>query len=350
MASIQTLKGGSIRVSVCKLGVRATKTFPPGERVEARQWGTKKEAEIILGAKAAKVRTGQTLQMALERFREDVAGERRARSQSWENTRINFLILSLGFAGRLIRKTSADDLDEWILERSNVVMSSTINRDLNLLSAVYTAAKKWGWVDHNPVGDVVRPANPEPRNRRIGESETCALLGALGYQVGSSAASKSDRVALAFLVALETGMRKGELLKSTWAHAHADHIHLPASITKNGYKRDVPLTPAAKQLLGLLPRHDDRLFAGMRSAEFDEVWRKARDRSGVADLHFHDTRHEAVTRLSKLLPLLALAKMIGHRDLKSLMIYYNPTPSEIAALLAAPLQTQTGPLSHEGMQ
>lgn len=51
------------------------------------------------------------------------------------------------------------------------------------------------------------------------------------------------------------------------------------------------------------------------------------------DLTFHDARHEACTRLARKLEVLDLARMIGHRDPRSLMIYYNPTASEIAERL-----------------
>ena len=54
-----------------------------------------------------------------------------------------------------------------------------------------------------------------------------------------------------------------------------------------------------------------------------------RDRCQITDLHFHDTRHEACTRLARKLEVLDLARMIGHKDLRSLMIYYNATASEL---------------------
>ena len=57
-------------------------------------------------------------------------------------------------------------------------------------------------------------------------------------------------------------------------------------------------------------------------------------RFDVHDLHFHDTRYEAVTRLSKKLEVLELARVIGHNDIKSLMIYYNATIDELADKLA----------------
>jgi integrase len=56
----------------------------------------------------------------------------------------------------------------------------------------------------------------------------------------------------------------------------------------------------------------------------------ATKRAGIEGLTFHDTRHEGLTRLAQKLEVLDLARMVGHRDLKSLMIYYNPTATEIA--------------------
>jgi integrase len=60
------------------------------------------------------------------------------------------------------------------------------------------------------------------------------------------------------------------------------------------------------------------------------TFRKLRKKLGIEDLRFHDTRHEATSRLSKKLHVLELAATIGHRDLKSLMVYYNPTADELA--------------------
>lgn len=65
----------------------------------------------------------------------------------------------------------------------------------------------------------------------------------------------------------------------------------------------------------------------------DALFRKVRDKAGIENLHFHDTRHEAITRLSKKLDVLALARMIGHRDIKELMTYYNESASDISKKL-----------------
>jgi hypothetical protein len=65
----------------------------------------------------------------------------------------------------------------------------------------------------------------------------------------------------------------------------------------------------------------------------DALFRKIRQRASLEDLHFHDSRAEAIWRLSKKLDVLQLARVIGHRDLKSLLIYYDESASELAKRL-----------------
>ncbi|KFI24128.1 site-specific integrase, partial [Paenirhodobacter enshiensis] len=129
----------------------------------------------------------------------------------------------------------------------------------------------------------------------------------------------------------ETAMRAGEIAGLVWDRvdltkrvAHLDH-------TKNGRPRDVPLSSEAVRLLEALP-HVDPVF-GLESRQLDALWRKLRDRAGVAGLTFHDSRHAAITRLSKKLDVLALARMVGHTDLRQLQTYYNETAEELARRL-----------------
>lgn len=69
------------------------------------------------------------------------------------------------------------------------------------------------------------------------------------------------------------------------------------------------------------------------SATRDALWRKVRDTTSHRDVHFHDSRAEAIWRLSKKLDVMQLARVIGHRDLKSLMIYYAESASSMAKQL-----------------
>ena len=71
----------------------------------------------------------------------------------------------------------------------------------------------------------------------------------------------------------------------------------------------------------------------INSNSLDALFRKYRDKAGISGLHFHDTRHEAITRLAKKLNVLDLARMVGHKKLNQLMTYYNESAEELAKKL-----------------
>ena len=71
----------------------------------------------------------------------------------------------------------------------------------------------------------------------------------------------------------------------------------------------------------------------LQPATLDVIFRRARTKLGFKDLHFHDSRATAVTRLAQKLSIHELARMIGHRDLNSLLIYYRKSATDIAAAL-----------------
>lgn len=100
--------------------------------------------------------------------------------------------------------------------------------------------------------------------------------------------------------------------------------------TKNGDRRQIPLSSKARELFELMiPQNHGNIF-NISANSVCTTFRKAVKEYNIIDLRFHDSRHEACTRLAQKLAVLDLAKMIGHRDTRSLMIYYNPTIAELA--------------------
>jgi integrase len=155
---------------------------------------------------------------------------------------------------------------------------------------------------------------------------------ALGYD-GGTPQTISQRVAVALLLALETALRASELTGLTWDRVDLDRrVARLSAATKSGVGRDVPLSTEAVRLLELLPR-DSATVLALQPRQVDALFRKARDRAGIADLHWHDSRHTAITRLAQRLHVLDLARMVGHRDLKQLQTYYNPAAEDLAAKL-----------------
>lgn len=139
-------------------------------------------------------------------------------------------------------------------------------------------------------------------------------------------------VAAAFLFAIETGMRSGEILSLTPERITESVAHLPR--TKNDSKRDVPLSKRALEIISELPVPlVTSPYFNVSAESRDSLFRKAVSRSGIIDITFHDARHEAITRLARKLNILELARMVGHKDIRQLQTYYNETAAEIAKKL-----------------
>lgn len=330
MASIKKIATGW-RAQLYVKGQRESGVF--STKGDATAWAVEREAQLRKMADTG-INTDKTLQDAFDRYHKEVSPTKRGEDRTrWEGNRLIAIaghqIDGLALGKRKLTDITSDILGRWRDMRLREVAASTVNRDFALLSNVFSiACKEWSWLAKSPTTNVRRPANPEPRDRRISTEEIERLTLALGYD-GSTVESKSDAVAVAMLFAIETGMRAGEICSLKRADVTDDVAHLPR--TKNGTRRDVPLSPRAIELLKQLPNADT--YFGITTSSLDALFRKAKTRAGIEDLTFHDTRHEAITRLARKLNVLELARMVGHRDLKMLQIYYNETAAEIAKKL-----------------
>lgn len=238
----------------------------------------------------------------------------------------------------LAKKVSAiqaKDIREFIDKRLESVQPSTVNRELNLLSAVFAQGISWEMCSVSPTRNVKRPADPPPRERRISPSEQEAIIISLGYSESEPVTTNSQRVCVAWLLAIETAMRQGEIAKTRKLDVNIEKktLYIPRTITKTGNARTVPLSGEAIRLIRRLPDTNTEMLLGVSAGVISTLWRRARDKAGVVDMTFHDSRHEATTRLAQKLHVLDLARVTGHKDLKQLMVYYNRSAEDIADLL-----------------
>lgn len=316
MASIRQ-RGSTWRAELYKDGVRESQSF--STKRQAVAWAQQREAELV-GARLP----DHTVRQALERFATEVSPKHRG--ERWELSRIRLLCRDK-LADVRLPALRPIHLAEWRERRLQVVSGASVRREMNLLQSVFKVCRKdWGWLNSDPLADVDRPPNPPSRRRRISQDEIDRITLALGYD-GGAPVTVSDRIALAFLFALETAMRSGEILGLTWVDIGPKSVQLPR--TKNGDMRRVPLSARAREIINLLPSDAMTVF-NVAGATKDVLFRRARDAAKVSNLHFHDSRAEAIWRLSKKLDVMELARMIGHRDLKSLLFYYNADPDELA--------------------
>lgn len=306
------------RAQIKKYGVRASETLPTQR--EARAWAADIEAkierrQILPTGKRAAFR--EVLQRALDEL---------------NLSRTDFLrirkLLSDKIADVMLPDLGPPHFADYRDRRLQAVSPASVIREFHTISSICTrAVEEWHWMPVHPMKGVKMPPDPERRKRRVYPHEIEAVCISAGYKRGPLD-TKTAHVCAAFLFAIETAMRAGEIRGLSRSRIKGKVAHLPK--TKNGTARDVALSPAALAILDQMPHE---LWHEITAASLDALWRKIRDRAGIADLHFHDSRHEAVTRLSKKLNVLELARMTGHKDIRELMTYYEDDAEEVAGRL-----------------
>lgn len=331
MAAFRKRSGGW-RAEIVKRGIRESQTF--ATKAQAVAWATQREAEILAGAPGNASGLSSSLADALKRYKLEVSPTKAG--QRWEEVRLDKLLNDLEFVGDRLGDITADQIAGWRDARLLEVAGPSVRREMTLLSSVFeTAKREWRWCRSNPVREVKRPGSGKPRDRRITPKEEARLLERFGYVEGVAPETLQQELAYAFLLAIETAMRQGELLGIELGDVFLKERYVRLDATKNGDPRNVPLSLRAVELIKLLlsVAGDRQSLFRIKSATADAMFRKVRDELEIVDLRFHDTRHEATTRLARKLDVLDLARMTGHRDPRSLMVYYNATATEVAGRL-----------------
>jgi integrase len=135
-------------------------------------------------------------------------------------------------------------------------------------------------------------------------------------------------------LALETAMRRGELLALQWEHIDLSVQTALLPMTKNGTARVVPLSKKAVAVLAELPRRGDGPVFPISHMTMHNCFRDACKRASINNLHFHDLRHTATSRLAEKLPnVIELASVTGHQTIQMLKRYYHPNAEALAQKL-----------------
>jgi integrase len=211
--------------------------------------------------------------------------------------------------------------DDRLLE----VKSGTVHRELNILRHCFEVARKeWGIsLKTNPVSEITMPSPGRPRDRRVTEAELSALNLACSHPI----------LWPIITIAIETAMRRGEIVAMQWDHINWDKGTLDIPDTKNGYPRTIPLTPRAIEVLRELPQTDTSVMAITGNA-IRLAWERLKKKAGVTDLRFHDLRHEAISRFFEMgLSVPEVALISGHRDPRMLFRYTHLRAEEVGKKL-----------------
>lgn len=298
-----------------------------------------------------------TLDQALTRYLVEVSKHKKSHYQEKSIAKV---WRSTGLITRPLNRITPTDLmrlrDQWLEQYK----PATAIRRLALLSHLYTVARK-DWQMHwlaNPAQLVRRPTVDDARDRRL--FERIRLNGVSTEECPKTEiewlvrATQSPDLPIIMLLAIETGMRRSEIVMLHREKLDLAHGVVTLTETKNGDSRYVPLSPFAKDALrkhlaGKSPR--GRIFSISPEAitrAFIRAREKARRQyealckhygrrphpAYFCDLRFHDLRHEGTSRLASVFQAHELAKVTGHRTTRMLLRYYHPHGRDLARKLA----------------
>lgn len=216
----------------------------------------------------------------------------------------------------------------------------------------------WSYIDKNPVKLIKKPTVKNSRNRRIITNIT--IIGSNPVESPQTEVdwiireSRSKYLPTIIILAIETAMRRSELIRIRREHINFVDGTLLIPESKNGESRIVPLSPLARYtLINYLARHNQKnklfpLSSSAVSQSFLRATEKARlsyerlclkyaqdpNSSVLNDLRFHDLRHEATSRLASVYAMHELARITGHKDTRMLLRYYHPDITELTEKLA----------------
>lgn len=294
--------------------------------------------------------TGWTLARALEHYRDTITETKKGAQQ--ERNRINQWI-NRPLAKTRLDQLPASEIQKHISARLAAGKAiNTVRNEVFLLSALFEHARAtdidetgnygWGLTSLvNPVPQARLPAPPPARKRRLLDGDDAAEGEESRMKKALAEGQDGEEMVTLFVLAIETGMRLGELLDIRYGQIEKSagiwRIRRPDS--KNMAAREVTLsTRAVEEVQALVAKkgelgQKEQLFRiGVDAVEWR--WAKARKAAGIEGLHFHDLRHEGLSRMANRgLTLGELQAQSGHKTAQVLLGYLNAKPSEIAKKL-----------------
>lgn len=347
MATLVKTPSGTWKAVIRKTGwPTCSKTFRT--KRDAEDWSRRTEDEMVRGVFIQRSSSERlTLESALKRYLTEVSPTKAAKTHKSEKATAQILISRLGkySLAALSADIIADYRDARLTEktrRQTLTSNNSVRLELALLSHLFTVAiQEWRiGLPFNPVANIRKPSPGQGRDRRLTADEESRLL---------KAAHKHSNPMLGWIVgiALETGMRSSEISGIKRSQIDLERRVVRLAQTKNGDNRTVPLSQQATALFKLAlenpaqPTDCDLVFFGepgkdgkRRAYAFNKVWGSLKNSLGLNDLHFHDLRHEAVSRLVEGgLSDQEVSAISGHKSMQMLRRYTHLRGEDLVSRL-----------------
>jgi integrase len=295
---------------------------------DARTWARQMEVQADRGDLPADPKALQKVILGelVARYRDTVS----IRKRGYDVERIVLdAFLRHPICKRRLSEITATDFAQYRDERLDSVKPATLKRQLGPIRNLFNVARdEWGLpIRENPLAKLKFNAIDQRRERRLRPGELDKLI-------KTARSRRNPLIAPIIRLALETGMRRGEMLAVRRRHVDFAKRTLLIPDGKNGHSRVIPLTKAATALLRSCSRERlDQIFPVTANA-FRLAWDRIKRVAAIKDLRFHDLRHEAISRFfEKGLTIPEVALISGHRDMRTLFRYAHATREQIISKL-----------------
>lgn len=329
MATITRTDSGTWKAVIRKTGwPTASKTFRI--KRDAEDWARRTEDEMVRGVYILRSASERTIfGEALDRYLKEVTPTKKASTQKAEAAKARQL---KEFFGKYsLAAINAELVASYRDKRIEAGKSNnTVRLELALLSNLFSVAiREWGMgLTYNPVSNIRKPSPGDGRNRRLSSDEQASLLKHVDEH-------SNPMLGWIVRIAIETGMRSSEILTLRRSQIDLARRIVRLTDTKNDSARTVPLTKIATEQFRtalanpVRPIDTDLIFFGepgkdgkRRPYSFSTQWVAIRKKAGMPDLHFHDLRHEAVSRLVEGgLSDQEVSAISGHKSMQMLKRY-----------------------------
>ncbi|MFH1363314.1 MAG: site-specific integrase [Candidatus Omnitrophota bacterium] len=298
---------------------------------------SKKLAQEVLNKRMVEIAEGKFLDKKknLSVLFEDLAKDyielySKNHKRSWDKDITRLKPLQIHFGGKHLHQITPFMIQDYISKRKNGeiriskerITLDTINRELACLKHMFTKAVEWGKAEQNPGKKVklFRENNERTRYLEVEEAE----------KLVNNCTSYTKRIVI---LALNTGMRKGEILSLKWVDIDFRRGIVYLSNTKNGERREIPMNEAVRQAFIRQPKYKDSpyVFCNKHGEPFRDIRKSfvaGLKKSGIINFRFHDLRHSFGSQLVMSgVDLNTVRELLGHKSLRMTLRYAHLSPA-----------------------
>ncbi len=299
--------------------------YADGRRIR-KAVGSRKDAENALRALKTDILRGEyrfkkDSRISFEDFAERYLEYGKInKKRSWQRDRWSIENLNSHFKGKLFSKITPMQIEEYKKKRLEKVLPATLNRELACLRHMFNLAKKWKVVYENPVNEVKFLQERKIEIRILTREEAERLIDVA-----------PDHLKPIIVIALNTGMRRGEILNLRWNDIDFDKYYIFIKEAKSGVARKVPMNSLVAETLKDIKRESNFVFYNPKKRDRRKnvytAFKSACRKIGIPDFRFHDLRHTAATLMVMGgVDLVTVKEILGHSRIEMTMRYAHPTP------------------------